>query len=81
MLFAYWLLAIILPLCSSTFIRNTDADYIAIRQTLNTYPLAIDNKDFGLLAAVFSPNAIANYSTGVGILSGLDQIESGLEAR
>ena len=32
-----------------------------IQQTLRTYPLAIDTKDFGLLTAVFAPTATANY--------------------
>ena len=56
-------------------------DWLAIHQTLNTYPLAIDSKDFGLLSQVFTNDVIANYSTGVGVLQGLTAVEEGLQQR
>lgn len=56
-------------------------DILSIKNTLSLYPLAIDGKDFSLLASVFTTDAVANYSTGVGVLDGLDQIETGLAAR
>ena len=56
-------------------------DWIAIHQTLNTYPLAIDSKDFGLLSQVFTANVIADYGAGVGVLNGLEAVESGLQQR
>ena len=50
-----------------------------IHQTLSTYPLAIDSKNFGLLSQVFTTNAVANYSTGTGVLTGLPNIETTLQ--
>lgn len=47
----------------------------SIRNTLNTYPLAIDSKDFPALSSVFLPDAVANYSAPLGILTGLPTIE------
>lgn len=51
-----------------------------IHQTLHTYPLAIDGKDFALLSSVFAPNAFANYTGPLSNLTGLAAIESGLAA-
>lgn len=53
--------------------------YIAIRQTLNTYPSAIDSKNFRLLSQVFAPTVVANYGSGVGTLNGTDEVEAVLE--
>ncbi|KAF2091570.1 hypothetical protein K490DRAFT_61006 [Saccharata proteae CBS 121410] len=52
----------------------------AIRQTLNTYPLAIDSKDFAALSAVFTTDAVANYSAPLNVLTGLRAIQSTLNA-
>jgi len=56
-------------------------DYIAIQNTLATYPLAIDSKDFGLLSEVFTADVVANYSAPLNILSGLTQVETVLQQR
>lgn len=58
---------------------DSSQDYIAVRQTLNRYPLAIDGKDFAALSEVFAPNVVANYSTSIGVLSGLTQVEEVLQ--
>lgn len=55
-------------------------DVDAIRNTLALYPLAIDGKNFPALGLVFAENAVANYSTPLGVLTPLSVIESGLEA-
>lgn len=51
-----------------------------IHQTINTYPLAIDSKDFALLSQVFTPNAFANYTGPLSNLTGLAAIETALAA-
>ena len=51
-----------------------------IHQTLHTYPLAIDSKDFGLLSEVFTPTAVANYTGPLSNLDGLPAIQAGLNA-
>lgn len=51
-----------------------------IHQTLDTYPLAIDRKDFSLLSQVFAPNAFADYTGALSNLTGLPAIEAGLAA-
>lgn len=56
-------------------------DLSSIEQVLNRYPIAIDSKDFGRLAEVFTPGAVADYGEGVGVLTGLEEIERRLEAR
>ena len=55
-------------------------DYIAIRQTLNRYALALDSKDFGALDLVFTVDVVADYGRGVGVLNGLQAVETGLMA-
>ena len=55
-------------------------DWIAIHQTLHTYPLAIDSKDFSLLSRIFTEDVIADYSSGLGVLQGLSTVEETLEA-
>ena len=50
-----------------------------IRNTLAHYPLALDGKNFAALDLVFTPDAVANYSTGIGVLRGLEQIKIALE--
>lgn len=49
-----------------------------IHQTLHTYPLAIDTKDFALLSSVFAPTATANYTGYLSNLNGLAAIQTGL---
>lgn len=63
------------PFCTS----STPNTYDAIRNTLNTYPLAIDSKNFSLLSSVFTPDAIANYTAPLGVLTGLPAIASTLQ--
>lgn len=55
---------------------NTEA---AIRRTLALYPLAIDGRVFSSLANIFAPDAVANYSAPIGVLTGPDEIASSLE--
>ncbi|KAL3463456.1 hypothetical protein BJX64DRAFT_287474 [Aspergillus heterothallicus] len=52
----------------------------SIRQTLALYPLAIDSKNFSSLSLIFAPDAVANYSAPLGVLTGLPEIESVLNA-
>jgi hypothetical protein len=52
----------------------------SIHQTLHTYPLAIDSKDFALLTQVFTPTATANYTGPLSNLTGLPAIQAGLSA-
>lgn len=66
---------------SFSFLPGYSDDWIAIHQTLNTYPLAIDNKDFGLLSQVFTNDVVANYSTSIGVLRGLADVEEVLQQR
>ena len=55
-------------------------DVEAIRNTLGHYPLAIDGKNFAALKLVFAPNAVANYSAPLGVLSPLSTIQSVLQS-
>ncbi|KAL3475583.1 hypothetical protein BJX99DRAFT_259358 [Aspergillus californicus] len=50
----------------------------AIRQTLALYPLAIDGKNFAALSAVFTEDAIANYSAPLNVLAPLSGIQETL---
>lgn len=60
---------------------SAPGDWVAIHQVLNTYPLAIDGKDFALLSQVFTEDVVANYGTGLGVLQGLSAVEAGLQER
>ncbi len=51
-----------------------------IHQTLHTYPLAIDSKDYGLLSEVFTSDAFANYTGDLSNMTGLAAITAGLAA-
>ena len=51
-----------------------------IANTLALYPFAIDGKNFPLLRKVFFPDAVANYSAPLGVLTPLKTIEATLEA-
>jgi len=58
---------------------DSAADYNAIRNTLATYPLAIDSKDFGFLSKVFTKDIVANYSEPLNVLTGVQQVETVLQ--
>ncbi|KAL4963783.1 nuclear transport factor 2 family protein [Aspergillus stella-maris] len=49
-----------------------------IRKTLALYPLAIDGKNFTALSSVFAPDAVANFSSPLGVLSPLSDIQETL---
>ena len=51
-----------------------------IRTTLALYPLAIDGKNFAALDELFTPDAVANYSAPLNVLTPLSTIESVLES-
>lgn len=51
-----------------------------IRNTLATYAFSIDSKNFTALSSVFHPDAVANYSEPLNVMSGLPEIMSTLEA-
>ncbi|BCS18730.1 nuclear transport factor 2 family protein [Aspergillus puulaauensis] len=52
----------------------------SIRTTLALYPLAIDGKDFASLSSIFAPDAIANYSAPLNVLTPLQSIQDTLSA-
>ncbi|KAK6430281.1 hypothetical protein LTR95_013567 [Oleoguttula sp. CCFEE 5521] len=54
-------------------------DYNAIQNTISTYSLALDSKDFGRLAQVFTPDVVANYSEPLNVLTGLAQVQQVLQ--
>lgn len=77
MRFSFNILAIIsllLPLF------NALSTWEQVHQTIHTYPLAIDHKNFPLLREVFTPNAFANYTGPLSSLTGLQAIETALTA-
>ncbi|KAL1620266.1 hypothetical protein SLS56_009700 [Neofusicoccum ribis] len=49
-----------------------------IRRTLATYAFAIDGKNWNALEYVFTKDAVANYSEPIGLLSGLEAIQTTL---
>ncbi|KAG6361794.1 hypothetical protein INS49_010023 [Diaporthe citri] len=51
-----------------------------IRNTLATYTFSIDSKNFTALSSVFHPDAVANYSEPINVISGLPEITATLEA-
>ncbi|OJI96601.1 hypothetical protein ASPVEDRAFT_78367 [Aspergillus versicolor CBS 583.65] len=52
----------------------------SIRHALALYPLAIDGKDFAALSSIFAPDAVANYSAPLNVLTPLDSIQDTLSA-
>jgi hypothetical protein len=51
------------------------SDILAIKNTLSKYSIAVDSKDFeNGLSAVFTEDAIATYSSPIGVLNGLPTI-------
>lgn len=51
-----------------------------IRNTLALYVFSIDSKNFTALSSVFHPDAVANYSEPINVISGLPEIMETLEA-
>jgi hypothetical protein len=51
-----------------------------IRNTLATYAMSIDSKNFTALSSVFHPDAVANYSEPINVITGLPEIMGTLEA-
>ena len=74
------LLSIIAFLAPSILSHSALTPWEKIHQTLHTYPLAIDFRDGPLFAAVFAPNAVANYTGPLSNLTGIDAIKDGLLA-
>lgn len=72
------ILSLCLSLCATLALTLTPWE--TIHQTLHTYPLAIDSKDFALLSSVFTPTATANYTGPLSNLTGLPAIQAGLAA-
>lgn len=74
------------PSLPSLFAPDADLsppDLIAesqIRNTLATYTFSIDSKNFTALSSVFHPDAVANYSEPINVISGLPEITATLEA-
>ncbi|KAL2274341.1 hypothetical protein FJTKL_03261 [Diaporthe vaccinii] len=74
------------PSLASLFAPDADLsppDPIAesqIRNTLATYTFSIDSKNFTALSSVFHPDAVANYSEPINVISGLSEITATLEA-
>ncbi|KAH8588461.1 hypothetical protein B0O99DRAFT_359756 [Bisporella sp. PMI_857] len=54
-------------------------DVEAIRNTMAHYPLCIDGKNFEALDLVFAPDAVANYSAPLNVLTPLSTIKTVLE--
>ena len=74
------LLSIIALLAPPCLPHSTLTPWEEIHQTLHTYPLAIDFKESPLFAAVFAPNAFANYTGPLSNLTGIDAIRDALLA-
>ncbi|OQO09090.1 hypothetical protein B0A48_05981 [Cryoendolithus antarcticus] len=58
---------------------STAEDYNAIQNTISTYSLAIDSKDFTRLSQVFTPDIVANYSAPLNVIRGLSQVQAVLQ--
>lgn len=75
-----------LPSLPSLFAPDADPsppDPVAesqIRNTLVTYALSIDSKNFTALSSVFHQDAVANFSEPINVLTGLSEIMGTLEA-
>ena len=73
-------------LCPSLFLPVAASRYssglaeLEIRQKISLYALAIDQKNFGLLSDVFTPNAVANYPPN-NIITGLPAIQAFLKSQ
>lgn len=76
-----------IPFASLPSLFATDADLSPpdpiieskIRNTLATYVFSIDSKNFTGLSSVFHPDAVANYSEPINVISGLPEIMETLE--
>ena len=53
--------------------------YDSIKQVTNLYAIAIDTKDFDLLAQVFSEDAVADFGAD-SVWTGLSGVQAGLKA-
>jgi len=71
---------LIVPLFFSYFATCQLTPWEQIHQTLHTYALAIDSKNFSLLSSVFAPTGFANYTGPLADLSGLPAIQTALAA-
>ncbi|POS74615.1 hypothetical protein DHEL01_v206987 [Diaporthe helianthi] len=72
-----------LPYLFAPDANPSPADLVAesqIRNTLATYALSIDSRNFTALSSVFHPDAVANYSEPINVISGLSEIMNTLEA-
>lgn len=77
-----------IPFASLPFLLAPDAELspsdpvteCQIRNTLATYVFSIDSKNFTGLSSVFHPDAVANYSEPINVISGLPEIMETLEA-
>lgn len=56
-------------------------DYFVIKNTLARYCFALDNKDFGLLSDVFTPDVDATYPFPGGNLKGVNAVASAISKR
>jgi hypothetical protein len=68
------IISLLLPLFNVLF------TWEQVHQTIHTYHLAIDHKNFSLLREAFIPNAFANYTGSLSSLTGLQAIEATLTA-
>lgn len=62
------------PPTTSVNVASTET----IRNTLALYPFAIDGRNFDALSNVFAPDAVANYSAPLNVLTPLSNIQDGL---
>lgn len=56
-------------------------DYIAVKNTLSLYCVALDTKDFGLFSEVFTSDADTKYPFEGGNLTGVDAIAAAISQR
>lgn len=59
---------------------SNSADALGIQNTLALYPIYLDSKNFGGFTSIFTPNVSADYSTSIGVLNGIPEIQSTLSA-
>ncbi|OQO02710.1 hypothetical protein B0A48_12239 [Cryoendolithus antarcticus] len=64
----------------SSLTNQSAIDYEAIRNTLSRYCVALDTKDFSLLARVFTENVVAKYPFGPA-LEGVEAIQAKISDR
>ncbi|KAF7503806.1 hypothetical protein GJ744_003247 [Endocarpon pusillum] len=64
----------------SADLLNLQVSESQIRNKLSLYSLAVDGKDFDSLSYVFSEGVVADFSTPVGVVSGLTNLKEGVRA-